>query len=131
MLSKRDYKARLLATGTTSQKVAELIGAAIGEPVARYELARCFDYKCDSGKVSRIRAEADRITAKLVRHRENEEKEDVIDALKREGVLTPDKDVTIFLGDYSWGATVFVFIGGEFYGIRNPETGKWRMRKDG
>ena len=55
----------------------------------------------------------------------------MIDALKREGVLTPDKDVTIFLGDYSWGATVFVFIGGEFYGIRNPETGKWRMRKDG
>ena len=55
----------------------------------------------------------------------------MIDALKREGVLTTNKDVTIFLGDYSWGATVFVFIGGEFYGIRNPETGKWRMRKDG
>lgn len=129
MMNKRAFQSRLTASGMTKRKVAELVGAYIGESVSNVEISRIFYSPCSEGKIRKIADAADRITAKAVSKVESKAKISVMEALAIEG-MHPDS-VKIYLGDYSFGDTIFVFADGLFFGIWRPDIREWRERADG
>lgn len=129
MIDKRTYKARMLSVGMDSKRLAEMVGAAVGESVPRYEIQRCFDYKCDYGRIREIREAVDSITRKEMRKKELAWAKVIERVLADEGdpVVQP---LRVEIANPAYGERLYVFINGDFYGVFNPVEMKWGYRHE-